>query len=436
MRPSLRGERPVEIRDPVHGFIKVRGPELEIIDTPSFQRLRRIRQLACAFMAYPGANHTRFEHSVGTMYVAGLCAGVLVDKGYVDEDVAAELRLAALLHDVGHGPFSHVYEELLYEKRGLTHEDLGSRMIRGSELGDVLRKHGHSPRGMAALAIGRALGSRKYMNEVVAGTLSADIMDYLLRDSYYTGAGFGRVDIMRVIDSFEMVDGQLGIESDALHSFEALTVARYEMFKAVYFHKTARAGESMVLKAMAFADEALGLTDVGDLERYRRLDDEYVVNAILSLKEDEEEAAVKARKLIRDYLDRRLIKCVYEKMVLRREGFAESLLMKPSVRAEVAGEIAEVAKVDPDVIYVDVPTAPSVPFTSDRERLVELNVVSKGATGVKKTKLSLNDIPALAAISGFMDIIRVYTHQEYREAVEKAVTKVLGESGYTTKISV
>jgi hypothetical protein len=123
-------------------------------------------------------------------------------------------------------------------------------------------------------------------------------------------------------------------------------------------------------------------------------------------------------------------------MVLRREGFAESLLMKPSVRAEVAGEIAEVAKVDPDVIYVDVPTAPSVPFTSDRERLVELNVVSKGATGVKKTKLSLNDIPALAAISGFMDIIRVYTHQEYREAVEKAVTKVLGESGYTTKISV
>jgi HD superfamily phosphohydrolase len=433
---TATSERPVEIRDPVHGFIKVKGAALQVIDTPYFQRLRRIRQLASAFLAYPGANHTRFEHSIGVMHVAGLASAVLQDKGYLDLDVADQLKLAGLLHDVGHGPFSHVFEELLHEKRGITHEDLASRIIRETELSDALSRNGFDPKKMSTLAVGRTAGVHRFLNEVVAGTLSADIMDYLLRDSYYTGAGFGRVDITRVIDSFEVVGGHLAIESDALHSFEALTVARYEMFKAVYFHKTSRAGEAMLLKAMGYADECLKLTDVEDLSRYKELDDDFVIYGILHLKDDDGRDVLKAKQLVRDYLDRRLIKCVYEKIVIRKEGFVERLLHKPSVRAEVVSEIAEKARVNPDFIYIDVPTAPSVPFTSDRDKLVELTIVTRSASGTKEVKLPLAEIPAVAAISGFMDIMRVYTQAKYRERVEEAVTKVLGDTGYSTKISV
>jgi hypothetical protein len=435
MKPMAMTGRPVEIRDPIHGFVKVRPGELRVVDTSFFQRLRRIRQLSCAYMAYPGANHTRFEHSLGAMHVAGLASAILIDKGYIDEDVASELRLAGLLHDVGHGPFSHLFEELLYSKTGVTHEDMSSRVIRETEVGGALEKGGFDAQRMASLAVGRAPGKRRFMNEVVAGTLSADLMDYLLRDSYYTGAGFGRVDIMRVIDSFEVVDDHLAIEGDAIHSFEALTVARYEMFKAVYFHKTCRAAEAMVLRAMELADPELGLTQVEDLTKYRNLDDEGVVHAILTLKEGKGTTR-KAKQLINDYSERRLLKCVFEKMVIRKEGFVERLLNKESVRADVVAEIADVAGVDPENIYIDVPTTPSVPFTSDREKFTELTIVSRGGPGVKKSKVSLAEIPAVAAISGFMDIVRVYAPERDRAKVEGAVPKVLGESGFSTKISV
>jgi len=426
--------RPVEIRDPIHGFVKVHGGELKVVDTPYFQRLRRIRQLSCAFMAYPGANHTRFEHSLGAMHVAGLTSAILVDKGYIDDDAASELRLAGLLHDVGHGPFSHLYEELLHSKTGVTHEDMSSRIVAETEIGEVLDKEGFDPKRLSSLAVGKAPGRRRFMNEVVAGTLSADLMDYLLRDSYYTGAGFGRVDITRVIDSFEVVGDHLAIESDAVHSFEALTVARYEMFKAVYFHKTCRAAEAMVLRAMELADAELGLTQVDDLSRYGKWDDEGVVNAILNLKGGRD--AKKAQQLVSDYRARRLLKCVYEKMVIRKEGFAERLLDKAAVRAEVVAEIANLAGVDPEGIYIDVPTTPSVPFTSDREMFTELTIVSRGAAGAKKTRISLSDIPAVAAISGSLDVLRVYTTAKDRARVEGAVSKVLGDSGFSTKISV
>jgi len=206
------------------------------------------------------------------------------------------------------------------------------------------------------------------------------------------------------------------------------------MFKAVYFHKTCRAAEAMVLRAMELVDDDLGLTDVGDLSKYSELDDDSVICRILSLKEGR--GAKRAKELVKDFRERKLLKCVYEKMVIRREGFVEKLLNKASVRADVVAEIASLADVDPDNIYVDVSTAPSVPFTSDREKFTELTVVSRGGPGVKKTKISLADIPAVAAISGFMDILRVYTPARCRFKVEGAVSKVLGESGFSTKTSV
>src|SRR6188768_2065749 len=123
-----------EITDPIHKFIRFTELEKKIIDSNVFQRLRRIRQLAGAHLVYPGAQHSRFEHSLGTMHVAGFAGETLIAKGYLDEDKVQKLRLAALLHDIGHGPFSHLFEEVLELRRRISHENVGKQIISKSEI--------------------------------------------------------------------------------------------------------------------------------------------------------------------------------------------------------------------------------------------------------------------------------------------------------------
>jgi len=235
-----------EIRDPIHGYIKITEVERQLIDSVFIQRLRRIHQLAGAYLVYPGGVHTRFEHVLGTMHVAGLTCRSLADKGWLKDDDVQELRLAGLLHDVGHGPFSHLFEEVLTEKTDLSHEDLSQRIVTESSIGDILRRNGRRPSKISTLCVGKSKGPA-FMNQVIAGGLSADMMDYLLRDTYFTGVEYGKVDIQRVVDSLDVsADGHLMLERAALYAFEALLIARYEMFKAVYFHRTVRAAELML----------------------------------------------------------------------------------------------------------------------------------------------------------------------------------------------
>src|SRR5207245_8764697 len=132
----------LQIVDPIHDFITIYKHELDIIDTPIFQRLRRIRQLAGAHLVYPGAQHSRFEHSLGTMHIASQAATMLKEKKYLDSDDVANLRLAALLHDIGHGPFSHLFEEAIQQKKRISHEKIGEKHILKTEIRDLIAKAG------------------------------------------------------------------------------------------------------------------------------------------------------------------------------------------------------------------------------------------------------------------------------------------------------
>src|SRR5437870_5117848 len=172
-----------EIRDPVHGYIKITELEREILDNPFVQRLRRIHQLAGAYLVYPGGVHTRFEHVLGTMHVAGLIAESLTNEIRLQADTIQEIRLAALLHDVGHGPFSHLFEEVL-EKTDMTHEDISQRIVRETIVKDIIEKNGFSSKRISNFCVGK-LNDKPFLNEIIAGGLSADIMDYVLRDSYF-----------------------------------------------------------------------------------------------------------------------------------------------------------------------------------------------------------------------------------------------------------
>jgi len=411
-----------EISDPIHGYVYLSEVERDIIDTHVFQRLRRIRQLAGAHLTYPGAQHSRFEHSLGTMHLAGRTGDVLNDKGYIDEDQMQTLRLAALLHDIGHGPFSHLFEEVMAERSTVTHEDIGRKIIQQTEIKDILSKHSFNAKSISTLSFGESKIS--FLNEVIAGGLSVDVMDYLLRDSYFTGAEYGNIDAERLISSFEVYDNRLALDKAALYSFESLMISRYEMFKAVYFHKTVRSAEVMLLRSMILADEELKLTD-SSLANYLELTDDATMVRLTSLPAKNDELKL-ASKLAKDYRDRRLLKCVFEKILHKSDSIVRRIFSKKTLKP-LTEEIASNANIDPNKVYIDASKAPSVPLTPTKQELSSIILVGKDAGGKKvHYTLPISEIPLISSISGFMDMIRVYTTSKSRSSVEKAVKKVLG----------
>jgi uncharacterized protein len=402
-----------EVTDPVHRYIRFSQVEKEVIDSPAFQRLRRIRQLAGAHLVYPSAQHSRFEHSLGAMHVAGLAGETLLVKGYIDHaEAVQDLRLGALLHDIGHGPFSHLFEEVLEYCSNTTHEEMGRRIIMQSEIADILARHGHSADQICRLSFGQS--KVNFMNEIISGGLSADIMDYLPRDGLFTGAEYAKVDYHRLLSSLEVSKNRLALNRSALNSLESMLISRYEMFKAVYFHKTVRAAEVMLLRSMIAADEALGLTDTS-LQNYLALTDEATLERLCALGGKHAFSA----KLARDYRDRRLLKSVYEKFLHKRDRQK----MDGKALQATASKIAEAAGVDRNYVFVDASRAPSMPLTPSKEEMYSVLVVDKA----RVYEMPVSEIPLVDSISGFFDMLRVYTTAENREKVERSVKKVLGE---------
>ena len=408
----------LQIVDPIHDFITIHKNELDIIDTPVFQRLRRIRQLAGAHLVYPGAQHSRFEHSLGTMHIANQAATILKEKKFLDSEDVTNLRLAALLHDIGHGPFSHLFEEVLQKKKRISHEEIGARLILKSEIGDLITKAGFDKGFVSKLAFGNS--KYQFMNEIISGALSADMMDYLLRDGYFTGAEHAKVDFMRIINSLDVHNKKLSLDRSALYSFESIMISRYQMFKAVYFHKTVRAAEVMLLESMLLADNELKLT-TNDLKKYVMLTDEFVISKLISLPQKNSELK-RARQLATEYQERRLLKCVYEKIFTRpRMGKVNA--------SELQSDIAKKSKVDEAEIFVDISKTPSIPLSPARKESQSIVLTSKKGESPKEAyELPISEIPLVSAISGFMDMLRVYTRQQFRKKVEMAAQAILGEN--------
>ncbi|RLG92006.1 MAG: phosphohydrolase [Candidatus Hecatellales archaeon] len=425
-----------EIKDPVHGYIHFTEVEKEVIDSPAFQRLRRIKQLACADLTYPGAIHTRFVHSIGTMHVSGLIGNHLMEKGYLTEDEVQKLRLAGLLHDVGHGPFSHVYEEILDKYTGLTHEDVGERIIRETEIGDVLERYGYSKVELSKLAVGRLnVKDKMFLNQIIAGHFSSDIMDYLLRDSYFAGVEYGRFDVYRLVESLDLIEGKLAADySGAFGVLESYIISRIEMFNVVYFHRTVRAANVMLARAMDFAHEELGLCPLKSLEEFLRLDDYKVMLDLESLKSETKNHLVKAYKIYSNLKNRRLFKSTYELILHQRNDFFTNLINKVAIRKRIESEIGEEANIDADYVIIDVPQLLSVPVNPVERRRSEILIYKKTAEGKRVQKVR-EVSPILSALSEFIDIVRVYTMPEYRDKVEKACEKILGYKPFSERIS-
>jgi len=254
-----------EVRDPVHGFIYFNETEMEVVNTAVFQRLRYIRQLAFTHLVYPGAEHSRFAHSMGVMEFATRMFDTLTmknlekvkkwNKARVKRNRQL-LRLAALLHDTGHAPFSHASEELL---QGVKHEEISRRFILSEPIAPLINKF-KKDLSITADDVASFFSAKNldpdvaFLKEIFAGEIDADKLDYLYRDSLFTGVHYGRFDYQRLVQSLCLIEDPedvgnfvMAIEHGGLHALEAMVLARYFMFTQVYFHKIRRAYDHHLL---------------------------------------------------------------------------------------------------------------------------------------------------------------------------------------------
>jgi HD superfamily phosphohydrolase len=312
---------------------------------------------------------------------------------------------------------------------------MSTKIIKETSIADILRENGMDTEEMSTLSIGQHENKKPYMNQVIAGQFSADVLDYLPRDSYFTGVEYGRVDIDRLVRSMDVVDGRLAVKDTALYVLEAMVIARYEMFKAVYFHRSVRAAETMLVRAMQLGDEELGITSFKSPQEYLRLDDSSIIHMLTSLKDTKDKQSKTAYQLTQDYQNRRLLKCAYETVVHRRDRFTVNMMLMGNIRTSIEQEIATEAKIDPSTVIVDVSSAPSVPYYARQQKPQDIPLYHEHDDG-KKNLVSFSSLSPLGdTLVGYLDIMRVYTQAKDREAARKAAESKFGKEFASTQIS-
>lgn len=323
------------LNDPIYGFIGIEsGIIFELLSHPFFQRLRRISQMGLSYLVYPGARHSRFEHALGAMHLMNKAVMVLRKKGVdISNDEKEALSIAILLHDIGHGPFSHALEEcILINTR---HEELSLGYM------ELLNEQFD---GKLSLAIQIFNGQypRKFMKQLIASQLDIDRLDYLKRDSFYTGATEGNINTQRIIEMFNVVEDELVVEEKGLFSVEKFIMARRLMYWQVYLHKTGLAAELLLSNLMKYVRSLVekgSFEDITEplnsfflaqgpsvinkklLERFSRLDD---IDILASLKvwqyHQDEILSGYANRI----LNRRLMKMIFQDQPFTKEQVEKS----------------------------------------------------------------------------------------------------------------
>lgn len=378
------------IRDSLHGYIQLDREEKDIVDSPEMQRLRRIRQLGLSSLVYPSATHTRFQHSLGVMYLAGEFAESLD----LDEERRKELRIAGLLHDSGHGPFSHA-SELVAEKEGISHEKLSCQVV--DRLEDL---YSADPRRIKKIIQGEL-----EIGQVVAGDIDADRMDYLLRDAHSSGLEHGNIDISTVIRLAQIDSRRLVFDYKAVQALESLFTARFHMIKSLYKHHASQIAEKMLQRSLENWLEQKH--SVGELMSM----DDYQAHCRLQNSEGA------SRTLYRRITERRLYKraLVWDEDKVSRDAL-RSLENRIKDPRKVEKEIAETAGVEEEKVIIDPPKTPSISS-------IDVNVKKNGEV---KSFSEMSPIPGSLKEAEWRTVaMKVYSPEEEREKVREASENIL-----------
>jgi HD superfamily phosphohydrolase len=376
------------VLDPVHGYIELEDFMQELLATPQMQRLRRVKQLGYSNLVYPGANHTRFEHSLGTMHLASM---LIKNLDSIEEEKKKEIKAASLLHDIGHGPFSHVTENIIDKYTRRRHEDIKEILGKG-EIREVLEKYGVSARNVLKHVKGETS-----VGQIISSEIDVDKMDYLVRDAHYTGVAFGVVDYNRLINKMDFYEDRLVVEHGGLKAAESLLVSRFWMNTSVYYHHVTRISESMCSKAVEYMIENQELDPAG----LRQMDD---IDLIAAMRKAMGYAGDLSRRLDARKLFKRAL-------YVGLEDVGKGVLKYRDKIQRTENEIAELAGVDPQYVLVDIPKTPE---------MLEMRAMIK----TDHKMIPLNEASHFVSIlqAAHMDNWRmgVYSPKEYCEAVGKA----------------
>lgn len=384
------------IKDPVHGYVEVEDFALALLDSPALQRLRYVRQLGFSYLVYPGANHTRFEHSLGTMFLAD----VACRRFQLPEEERTLVTAAALLHDIGHGPFSHASEPLMEAFLNRTHDDIGT--IVEEQTGCILRESGIDPDELCAVVQGK-----HPLSGIIHGDLDVDRMDYLLRDAYYTGAPYGTVDAQRLIRYLIRTPEGTVLDENGINAAESLLIARTLMRPSVYYHHVSRIGESMFQLAMLEHISGKG---------------EKEVQALLTM---DDATCMYTLRTSENPVSRELADRIYGRRLYKRALYASSDQVNIAAFQDgapihqirkYAEQIAERAGIRPHEVLVDIPSIPSE---------LSLGVRVKNRHAVVAFEEISPRIRTLNATRREQWRLGVYTLPEYRDQVAEAGCEVL-----------
>jgi HD superfamily phosphohydrolase len=385
------------IKDSVHDYIPVTGVAADLLDVPAVQRLRHIKQLSTVRLVYPSANHTRFEHSLGVYHLADRACSHLGVEGRRAERV----RAAALLHDVGHGPYGHQTEDVIRRRTGRHHDEVHDLLGEG-RLATVLDDHGLDPGAVADLVDGRG-----ELGQLISGELDVDRTDYLLRDAHHTGVPYGTVDPGRFLRALGLLDGDLVLVPGNVQTAESLLVARALMDATVYRHHVSRIAGSMLERA---CERLLDAPDGPTVERFRRLTDGELLGELV-----DSPATGEFGRRVRD------------RDLYKRAVWAERDAVPPTFRdlafAETTAaeaEIADAAGVEPRHVVVDSPAEPTLKESAVR-------VVVNGE--VRRLDDHSPLVEALHAAARTRWRLGVYAPGTHTEAVASAAERVLGLDG-------
>ncbi|AEC51303.1 hypothetical protein PNA2_0386 [Pyrococcus sp. NA2] len=359
------------IHDAVHGSMKIPEEIIKLVDTPEFQRLRGIKQLGLANLVYPGANHTRFEHSLGTWYLARKLAFELS----LPPEESLLIQLAALLHDIGHGPFSHTFERVYRDRLGFQdHMEVSKEIIEGKiqicedggELQDLISSLGYDPREVSALIVGEH--EKKYLRMIIHGDIDVDQLDYLTRDAHYTGVAHGIIDLERLLTVMKVHDGELVIDEKGVEAVEGMLVARSLMYSRVYFHRTVKIAEGMLIRAVEFA------LDEGELRDFWKMTDDRLMIEL-------EDLGDYPGEIIKRIRTRRLFKAAVvvgpENLSPEDRKVLTSLYRSVKKRKRIENELAESVGAREGEVILEL-SIPELILSEPRLKQVEVNVLLDG----------------------------------------------------------
>jgi len=433
------------INDTIHGSFSIDGVREDLLSTPEFNKLSHIKQLGLAHLVFPGAHHTRFEHSLGVSHLAGRMA----DSLSLSEEESTIVEVAAMLHDVGHGPYSHTLEHILHERGGADHMHITEGIITGDyeilseeerslfperrTVPEILESYGINPKEVSSLIHGPDAGGKERnlfhwgegaeafhsqdhtMGHLVHGPVDCDQMDYLLRDAHFTGVRHGIIDHHRLIHCMERHSGDIAVSEGGLSALEGMMTARALMYSAVYFHKVTRITEVMLSRAVERSEEnlpeAVQMQRMVDAEVWHALDSAgpFAKDMIKRLK---------YRRLLKNCLTRRM-----DELTPIQIDRLVHLATNSEDRIQVEDEIARRSGLDPGYVCIDVPSIKLL-LSEPRMAAVDVRIIGKdGRTRWFREHTPVADALRKRQVS--QNAMSVITLKGYEEAVSNIAERII-----------